>query len=109
MVRTADVAAKNTFLRILNYFMDLRYSSLLIGPDGIITNLVVVIVHLLLLFLVPFIICIAQLWSLLQVGLINSGAYNTVFDIGDVFNSSSYDFWLDHLAGRGFFYVFLVI
>ena len=86
-----------TLKRKLNYFL---FSS-----EGIITNLLIVLIHLLIIIGVPFLILLAVTWSLIQISTINQDIYAYVFTFDDIFNSSSYNFWLDNLTGQFYFYI----
>ena len=79
--------------------------TFLFGPEGIFTNLLIVIVHLLLLLLVPLGILFAVTWSLLQIDNINQDIYARDFVVFDLFYASSYAHWLDNLDGKTVFYV----
>jgi hypothetical protein len=65
------------------------------GENGIITNRVIVLIYLLMLFFILMLIYIVFIWSILQINLIRDDIYAPVYNFNDVFNSSSYDFWLD--------------
>jgi len=94
---------------MLKLLVNFRVSTEIIGPNGILTNLVTVTSHLIFLMIVPSILCLALLWSLLQISQIKSGVYSSVFDLGDVFMSSSYEFWYDRMEGKGYFKCLLIL
>lgn len=86
--------------KLYNYIM-----NFLFGSEGVITNLLIVFVHFLLLVVVPFGMLFAVTWSLLQVDNINDDIYGDTFDVIDIANPNSKNFWLDHLHGRTIFFV----
>ena len=77
----------------------------LFSSEGLLTNFLIVLIHLLLLLLVPMGIFFALVWSLLQIDNVNEDIYEKTFDITDVFNASSYAFWVNNLNGQLLFYI----
>ena len=73
--------------------------------EGIFTNFVVVTVHVVLLYSVPLLILVALIWSLQQINIINQDIFAVTYGLEDVLNASKYEFWLDNLEGRIFFYI----
>ena len=88
------------FRKLNNKIMNFLFSS-----EGVITNLLVVIVHFILLVGVPLLIFLALTWSLIQINTINSDIYAMVFNFLDIFNASSFEFWLTNMSGILLFYV----
>ena len=86
--------------KLRNKLMNFLFSS-----EGVITNLLVVIIHFILLVGVPLLIFIAVTWSLIQINTINSDIHAVVFNFFDIFYPSTYDFWLNDLSGILIFYV----
>jgi hypothetical protein len=109
IVRINVKGKRNIFNSLLAFIVSFRVSTSTIGPNGIMTNLLTVVLHITLLLIIPMIPCLALLWSLLQIELINSGVYQSVFGLGDIFNSSSYDFWYDHIEGKAFLMALLLL
>lgn len=60
--------------------------------------------HPLTLLGIPLLLCLALVWSLMQIDDINQDIYAPTFDIDSVFNSSSYKFWIDNLSGVWVFF-----
>ena len=81
-----------------------RIFYFLFSKEGIITNLLIVLIHLFIIIGIPFLVLLAITWSLIQIGTINQDIYATVFKFEDIFNSSSFNFWLDDLTGKSIFY-----
>lgn len=50
-------------------------------------------------------ILLAVTWSLIQIKTVNEDIYAQTFTINDIFNSSSYNFWLDSVIGQTYFYI----
>ena len=82
-----------------------RVFHILFSEEGVITNWLVVAIHILLILGIPYCLLLATLYGLLQIGKIDQDIYAVVFDINDVFYSSSYDFWLNSLHEKVVFYV----
>ena len=77
----------------------------LFSKEGIFTNFLVVTVHFVLLFSIPFFILIAMVWSLQQISIIDQDIFAITYDLEDIFSPSKYGFWLDNLEGSLFFYI----
>ena len=88
------------FRKLRNKIMNFLFSS-----EGVITNLLVVIIHFILLVGVPLLIFLALTWSLIQINTINQDIYAMVFNFLDIFNASTYEFWLDDVSGILLFYI----
>jgi hypothetical protein len=58
-----------------------------------------------LVFSIPILIYIAFIWSFLQINIIRNDIYAPIYSLNDVFNSSSYDFWLDSPDIQYVFYI----
>ena len=78
---------------------------ILFSEEGVITNCLVVVIHILIILGIPYCFLLATVWSLLQIGKINQDIYAVVFDINDVFYSSSYDLWLNSMSQKIALYV----
>ena len=89
------------FFRKLN----IKIMNFLFSSEGVITNLLVVIVHFILLVGVPLLIFLALTWSLLQIKTIDQDINKVVFNFLDIFNASSFDFWLNNMSGILIFYI----
>jgi hypothetical protein len=81
-----------------------RIVFFLFSSEGIITNALIVAIHSLMLIGLPVLLVIACGWSLLQINIINQDIYAVVYNIYDLFNASSYEFWLDDVSGA---YIFM--
>ena len=75
-----------------------------LSEEGIVTNLAIVIIHLAIIIGVPLLILIAVTWTLIQIDTINQDIYAYVFKFKNIFNSSSYNFWFDHMTGKAYFF-----
>ena len=75
------------------------------SEEGLFTNCLVVLVYIIIIFAIPLAIYAAFVWSLLQVNIIRADIYAPVFNMNDVFSSSSYNFWLDDLDEAWLFYL----
>lgn len=82
-----------------------RIMYFLFSSEGLLTNLSVVIVHLILLLSVPLLFLLAITWCLLQINNINEDIYDVTPNIFDVFSPSSYNFWLGDLQGKTVWFV----
>ena len=81
--------------------------TLLFSEEGIITNCIVVIAHMIIILGIPFWYLVLATWSLLQIGLINQDIYAVTFTINSFYNSSSYDFWYNSLSNKLIFIIVL--
>ena len=95
---------KTSYMNWLRKFRR-RLTYFLLSEEGLITNILVVLIHLLIIVGVPFLILLAVTWSLIQIKTINEDINADIFTINDIFNSSSYNFWLDSMYGQNFFYI----
>jgi hypothetical protein len=86
--------------KIKNRIMHFLFSS-----EGVLTNLLIVIVHLALLISVPILLLLALTWCLLQIENINEEIYEVTHNLFDVFNPSTYNFWLLGLSGKTIWFV----
>jgi len=86
--------------KVKNKAMNFLFSS-----EGILTNLMVVIVHLFLLLVVPLVFLTAVIWCLIQISNINQSIYEVNVTFFDVFNPSSYEFWFTDLDGKLAFFI----
>jgi hypothetical protein len=80
--------------------------NILWSEQGVITNWAIVLLYLILVFSIPILIYIAFIWSFLQINIIRDDIYAPIYSLNDVFNSSSYDFWLDSPDIQYVFYIF---
>ena len=69
----------------------------MLGNRGILWNLVTILVNVILIIVIPTSYTLASIWSLQQIGIINSDIYAPVFTIVDVFTGSSDEFWFTYL------------
>ena len=88
-------AESSTFSKILNWIF-----ALLFDRKGIITNLIIVLLHLIMIFVVPYLILALTVWSLQQINLIQQNIYDRVYTINDMIYPSYYDFWFNDLAAK---------
>jgi len=90
--------------RFVRNLMDTVYYFMM-SDEGVFRNAFVVFVYLIIILAIPLVIYISVIWSLLQINYVKSDIYDRVFTLADVFNSSSYDFWLGELELRWLFYI----
>ena len=67
--------------------------------------MLIVLIHMMIIIGIPFLILLAITWSLIQIGTMNQDIFAKVFTINDIFQSNSYNFWLDNLNGKFYFYI----
>jgi hypothetical protein len=77
----------------------------LFGDKGILWNLFTILVNLIGIIAIPLLYTLAFIWSLQQMGVINSDIYAPVFHIDAVFTSSSDAFWIEYLDYNILLYV----
>ena len=82
-----------------------KFLNFVIREEGLLTNLFFVIVHLIFIVGVPLLMFMAITWSLIQIGQVNQDIDTYVFRLNDMYNSSSYNFWFDHLTAKAYFFV----
>ena len=70
---------------------------------------VVVLVHILIILGIPYCILLATIWWLLQIGKIDQDIYAVVFDINDVFYSSSYALWITSISYKLVLYIIFCV
>lgn len=79
----------------------------LFSDVGLITCLLIVLVHFAIILGIPVLYLLAITRSLLQIGVINQDIYAQVYTINNIFEPSSYDFWYNSLNGQIIFLVLL--
>ena len=84
--------------------MKRKFSYFALSEEGIITNFSIVIIHLAIIIGIPLLILLAATWTLIQIDTVNQDIYAYVFKFKDIFNSSSYNFWFDHMTGKAYFF-----
>ena len=77
----------------------------LFSQEGVVTNCLIVLIHIIIILGIPYWYLLAFTWWLLQIGVINQDIYSIVFTIDDLFNPSSYEFWFSSLNGKVLFYI----
>ena len=97
--RTSD---SSVFKKVLNWIF-----AFLLDRKGIITNLIIVLLHLIMVFIVPYVILALTVWSLQQVNLIQQNIYDRVYTLEDMIFPSYYDFWFDDLAVKPVLWVMI--
>lgn len=98
---------RKTLVFFQNIYKNLKHQ--MFGDDGILWNLVFVLVNLAGIIAVPLMYLLACIWSLQQIGVINPDIYAPIFTINDVFMSSSYEFWIRYLDYSGIFYIICLL
>ena len=79
--------------------------GVLFDRKGIITNFIIVLLHLIMIFGVPYLIMALTVWCLQQVNLIHQNIYERVYDVDDIIYPSYYDYWFDDLAVKPIFWI----
>ena len=83
--------------------------ALLLDRKGIITNLVIVSLHLIMIFAIPYLILALTVWCLQQINSIQQDIYKRFYTLDDMVYPSYYDFWFDDLAVKPVFWAIVVI
>jgi hypothetical protein len=93
--------------KLVQYFRNFntKLESFLFSDNGILWNLITILVNLIGIIAIPLIYTLALIWSLQQMGVINSDIYAPVFHIDAVFASSSNGFWIKYLDYNILLYV----
>jgi hypothetical protein len=86
-----------------------KFERFLFSDEGILWNLFTILVYLFGIIAIPLLYTLAFIWSLQQIGLINSDIYAPVFVISDIITSSSDEFWIESLDYNIFLYVICVL
>ena len=81
----------------------------LFSQEGVVTNCLIVLIHVIIILGIPYWYLLAITWCLLQIGIINQDIYAQVYTLDDVFNPSSYDFWFNSLNGQVIFLVLFAL
>ena len=102
IVRAPQVLVKSKFDKIFGGFKRLFASFMqwMFSETGAIKSSKDAFICMVVIIMFPFCLVIALTWSLIQINTINSNIYAPVFDIYDIFYSSSYVFWLDEIEFR---------
>ena len=80
-----------------------RIINSLTDQYGIIVNLAVSISHMMFIIWIPYLLLLAIIWSILEVGVVPQDIYEVILNIQDVFESSSYNFWYSSLRSKSLF------
>jgi hypothetical protein len=100
--RAPEVLVKSRFDKFFGRFKDKfkRFVKWMRSDTGAIKGFKDALICMIVIILFPLVLLMAISWSFMQINTINENIYAPVYDIYDLFYSSSYEFWLDDIEFR---------